>query len=413
MPIELLLLILLILTFIVGTTMDINIGLVAMVAAIFGGLMLAGMTEKEILEGFPTDLFVALLGITLLMGIASLNGSIDWLVGQLVRLSGGSLLILPWALFFIAMLVASFGTMAAPMLFIVGVGFAARYQLNPLLMGAMVLHGNQAGSFSPIAPYGVLFSQLAESSGFSTAPVLMYGLVVGSHIVLAVAVFFLLGGRQLVGAKISKEEVQTAVKEAGGLDFIRSMTVLGFLALLVTTVVFKLNIGIVAITIAFILMLLSDVETRKAATNQIAWPILLIIAGVLMLAGVLKEANVFVWLAQQAEHLGSPFIVGLIMCFLAAGVTAVSSTFATFGILIPMAAPFVMSGDLPATGLLAAIAISAAVTDISPFSPFGALFLSTAKQFDGQKLLKQCLAYTLKLILIVPPIAWLLLVVLG
>ena len=71
------------------------------------------------------------------------------------------------------------------------------------------------------------------------------------------------------------------------------------------------------------------------------------------------------WLASQAGQLGPPLFVGLVLCYVVAVVTGVASTAGTIGVLIPLSAPFVLSGELPSTGLLAAMAISAAVTDIS------------------------------------------------
>ena len=37
----------------------------------------------------------------------------------------------------------------------IALSFAAKHKINPLMMGMMVVHGAQAGGFSPIAVYGV------------------------------------------------------------------------------------------------------------------------------------------------------------------------------------------------------------------------------------------------------------------
>ena len=38
----------------------------------------------------------------------------------------------------------------------IALGFAGRYRINPLMMGMFVVHGAQAGGFSPISIYGTI-----------------------------------------------------------------------------------------------------------------------------------------------------------------------------------------------------------------------------------------------------------------
>src|SRR6185436_7315819 len=44
--------------------------------ALVVGVGLAGMSPASVLDGFPTDLFVTLLGVTLLFSIAEVNGTL-------------------------------------------------------------------------------------------------------------------------------------------------------------------------------------------------------------------------------------------------------------------------------------------------------------------------------------------------
>ena len=202
MPIELILIIGLVLVFVVPMVFDINVGVVAFVAAFLLGTLLLDRSSSEVLAGFPTNIFIMLVGITLLLGIAHQNGTVDWIVSNLVRLANGRLALLPWVLFAVGFLTSSMGPGAAPVLFVIGVGFIKRHGLNPVLVAAMVIHGNQSGGYSPIAPYGLLIAQLAEASGMQYAPITFYLGVVAFHIVLAAAVFVLLGGGKLIGQRI-------------------------------------------------------------------------------------------------------------------------------------------------------------------------------------------------------------------
>ena len=74
---------------------------------------------------------------------------------------------------------------------------------------------------------------------------------------------------------------------------------------------------------------------------------------------------------------------------------------------MPLASPFVLAGDLQASSLLTAMSVSAAVSDISPFSTWGAMFLAAASQvLDRQEIFRAQLKYTLYMVTIMPIIAW-------
>lgn len=413
MVLELQLLFLLVSVFVIGTRFNINIGLVALVAAYFAATVLMDLDDKAILAGFPTSLFIMIMGIMMLMTIANMNGAVDWLVARIVSATGGNMAILPWMLFFVGAAVSSFGVAAAPILFVIGLSFAVRYHMNPLLMGAMALHGNQCGFFSPIAPYGLLFSDLAERAGYSVDSFKLYIAVLVGHFILALIVFFIFGGAKLFKQRVSSDVIAQTVKDAGELSTERVVTLLGLASLLLGVVLFQLNVGFWAICISFCLLFFCSEDTKDKIVGAVPWSIVLIIVGVLIFVGVLQEAELFKWLADQAGLVGSPVVVALLMCFLAAAVTAVSSTFGTFSILIPLSAPFIINGDLSAVGLIAAIGISAAVTDISPYSPWGALFLGSSTEVNKNLLMKDMLRYVLALIILVPLVTWALFVLPG
>ena len=185
----------------------------------------------------------------------------------------------------------------------------------------------------------------------------------------------------------------------------------GFIALLVGSYL-GAPIGFLAVTISFLILLLSSPSSRRESLSHVPWFMILIIVGILMLVNVLQQAELFQWIANAALSIGTPEGIALVFIYLSAAITAFSSTFATFGFLVPMTAPLVVDGGLEGTSLLSSIAFSAAVTDFSPFSPWGAMFLGYAMQFDKQQLLKDMLRYALTLIATIPVISWLLLVML-
>lgn len=77
--------------FIIATALPINMGAVAFALAFIIGGVWVGLEGKEVLAGFPGDLFLTLVGITYLFAIAQKTApSICWCTGQCARCGGAS-----------------------------------------------------------------------------------------------------------------------------------------------------------------------------------------------------------------------------------------------------------------------------------------------------------------------------------
>ena len=412
MSVEIILLLGLLAIFIVPVATNLNVGLVAFVVAALIGSVVLGLDPRAILAGFPARMFVLIVGITLLLAIAQQNGTTDWIVNTLMGLAKGRLILLPWLLFLTAFITSSLGPGAAPVLFVIGAGLLARFQLNPLLIAAMVIHGTQSGAYSPIAPYGIVISQLAGDLAITYRPWSVYSGVVAFHIVLAGLAFVALGGLRLKGEVFDAAPVKADYHESSPL--LRYLTLAGFGALLIAMIGLGIDLGFAALGISLVLLSLSSRQLRTDSINQVAWPIVLVICGVLTYVSLIQEAGAIEWLAAQSELVGSATTVGLLLCYLVSIITGVASTIGTIGMLVPLSAPLITSGSLDGTGLITAMAVSAAISDISPFSTWGALFLaSVASVTDRDQLLRKQLLYTLILVTMLPFVAWLLFVVIG
>ena len=92
---EIISILVLIAIFIVATTLPVNMGLLAFAAAFLVGGLIAGLSADDLFAVFPGDLFIVLVGVTYLFGIAQVNGTIDWLVHLAVRGVGGHLAEIP------------------------------------------------------------------------------------------------------------------------------------------------------------------------------------------------------------------------------------------------------------------------------------------------------------------------------
>ena len=404
---ELILIVLLIAVFATAIVTGINIGLLALSASLFAGIYLLDMSGNEVLAGFPSAIFVLLFGLLMLLVISIKNGTVDWLVAMLLRSARGRIVFLPWVLCIAGFVTASLGPAALPILFVIGAGLSRDFDIPPLLLGAMALHGVQAGSFSPIAPYGLLFSTLGPQHLGEHSPLAVYGIVAGLHLFVAIGAFIAFKGPRLASRRLNAEELDALIENTPKINLPIALTLFGFLMLVFGAIFTDLGVGVIAIFITFVLMFTMSKDERGSTFAMVPWDVMMVIVGVLIYVSVLQEAGAITWLGDYAAALGGALVVVLALCFLSASLTAVASTFGTFGVLIPLSAPFVESGDISATTLLAAIAVSAAVTDICPFSPAGALFVGTQEPEIQKDVQRQALAYTLALIAIVPVTVWL------
>jgi di/tricarboxylate transporter len=191
----------LVVIFIIATTLPVNMGVLAFAAAVLVGSLVAGLTADDIFAVFPGDLFIVLVGVTYLFGIAQVNGTVDWLVHLAVRGVGGHLAAIPWIMFAVAAVLTAVGAASPAAVAIVApiaLGFAAQYGISPLLMGLLVVHGAQAGGFSPISIYGVIVNGLVARADLPQGEITLFLGSLFFNLILGVIVFVLFGGLGLL-----------------------------------------------------------------------------------------------------------------------------------------------------------------------------------------------------------------------
>ena len=188
--------------FLLATVYPIHMGALALAAAFVLGMWVlpgdAGARVDQIVAGFPGDLFVVLAGVTYLFAIARNNGTIGWLVQSAMRFVRGRVALVPWAMFFVAASLSAVGAagpasvaMVAP----IGIGFALRYRISPLVVGLMIVNGAGAGSFSPIGIFGSITNNVVERNGLETNPPVLFVLCMLLNVLLGVVIVSLLGAR--------------------------------------------------------------------------------------------------------------------------------------------------------------------------------------------------------------------------
>jgi di/tricarboxylate transporter len=438
--------------FLIATLLPINMGALAFVGAFVLGALVLGMDTDDIIAEFPGGLFLTLVGVTYLFAIAQNNGTIDLLVQGAVRLVRNRVALIPWVMFLITAVITAVGALgpaAVAIMAPVALGFAARHRISPLLMGMMVVHGAQAGGFSPIAVYGVIVNDIVGESGFESSPLAVFLASFIFNLLIALVLFVVLGGRKLMSSRMGgfiEEAAEARFRASPGMrradvaykgtgsgtygprdpagdDVVATKsredrisqpaTILGLIALAVIALGFKVDVGFVAITVAVILALISP-KAQSGAVNKIAWSTVLLICGMLTFVGVLQAAGTIEYVSDGVASLGMPLLAALLICYIGAVVSAFASSTAILAALIPLAIPFLETGAVGAVGVVCALAVSATIVDVSPFSTNGALVLANAPEgTDKDRFYKQILGYGAIVVVAGPVIAWLVLVVPG
>jgi Na+/H+ antiporter NhaD/arsenite permease-like protein len=428
--------------FVAGTVLPINMGALAYVAAWFVGVFALQMDEKEVLGGISADLVLTLIGVTYLFSIAKNNGTVDLIVSKAVQAVGGRVALIPWVMFAVTALLTAIGAASPAACAIIGpvaLGFARRYKINPLMMGMFVVHGAQGGGFSPISIYGTITNSVMADVGYEGTEMGVFIASLAVNTAMAVVLFLALGGRQLMRVRVDPADAAdaaghvvddlhtggTSVTASGqgasvstttrGLGVRRDhvLTLAAFAAVATTALAFDMNIGFVSITAAVVLAMLSP-QQHKDAVKQIAWPTVLLVAGVSTYATILTAAGSPEYIGNWAAGLGVAAIGALVLCYVGGIASAFASSTALLPVIIPIAVPLIAAGGVSPWAMAAALAVSSTIVDVSPFSTNGALMLANRPDtISEQAYYKQILNYAIVVTLAGPLLVWAILVLPG
>ncbi|MDI9907581.1 SLC13 family permease [Rhodococcus sp. IEGM 1406] len=433
----------LVLVFVISTVRSVNMGALALVAAFVVGTLVFTVDTSEILDGFPASLFVILVGVTYLFALARNNGTVDWIIHAAVRAVRGRVALVPWAMFAVCAAVTAMGAVSPAAVAIiapVAMGFATRYRIHPMLMGFMVVQGATAGSFSPIGIFGVITNDVMRQNGLPSSPALLFVSTFAAAAVVAAIAYVSFGGRALIARGASERVLVSAVgnasgggdtitgsgsgdsskgggkssggtaPHAGALNLERRLTLLGLASLALGALVFDLDVGFTALTVAVLLTLIFPASAR-GAVDKISWGTVLLIGGIVTYVALLQNQNTVQWLGDSVAHVGIPLLAAFLICLIGAIVSAFASTTGILGALIPLAIPFLMTGQVNATGLVIALAISSSLVDCSPFSTNGALVVANAAPEERDVVFGLTMRWGMTIMVVTPILAWLLFVV--
>lgn len=414
MSIELISIFVLLGIFIVGSIFPISLGVFGFVAS-FIIAIIGGLSTKQIFAVFPADLFVTIAGVSYLFAIVQKNGTIDLITKSGLRLVKGNHGVMPWVFFALTAFITIIGSSPPASVAIfapIALQLAARYGINPLLMGVMVVNGSFAGYYSPLNPLGLIVSNLMAKAQVTFSPVMLFVNALIYCVVVSMVVFIALGGLKALKSHAKIEEAAATTEAAEeGLTPYRLCTLLGIVLLIIAALVFKFHIGLTGFAIGLVLNLMSP--KTEGLAKLMPWSVILLLSGIVTYIGVLEKVGTVAYTANLLNQIGSPVLTVLIACYVAGILSSFASTTGMLAVIIPLIVPILQNPIISTMGVISAITIAAAIVDLSPFSTNGALILANAKVEDDNKFFKQLLILSGFFIVLGPGLAWLMFVLIG
>jgi di/tricarboxylate transporter len=365
----------LVVAMIVSCFTTINVGVLALALAWIVGVYLGSMSLNDVLNGFPTQLFLTLAGVTLLFTQAQLNGTLDRVAHAAVRICRGNAGLIPVMFFVLGSVIASLGpgnVATAAMLAPMAMAVAARAAIPPFLMAIMVGNGAQSGALSPFAPTGIIVTGLMNKIGLSGHELQTYIANLTAHAIIAFAGYFLLGGLRLFQHRYSGSESEASSRLER--SHWGTLTVIG--AVLVIVLFFDANIGMAAFTGAVILAALRLAD-HEQAIRKMPWIPILMVSGVSVLVALLDKTGGLDLFTAILARFATPGTLTGVVAFVTGIISVYSST---SGVVLPAFLPTVpglidrLGGD--PFGVASSMNIGAHLVDMSPLSTTGAMCIA-------------------------------------
>jgi len=397
---------------------DSNLGILAIGLAFIIGHIIGGVPVRDIIDGYPSRLLLILVGVTYFFGVAQTNGTLEKLTNYTIKSVKSNVAILPIVLFFLAVVISSIGPgqiatsamFAAP-----AMALTIKTGINPLLMAIVVASGAQAGALSPLTPNGIIANTIIADLGITQD----YSLTLWFHslitfLISALIAYVLFGGLklwkkgQVVG--IENDALKNIKVEPFTLN--QKITLAAIVVLVFSAVVLDLDVGFVAISLGFLLTLFK-IGDERAIFKVMPWGAIILVTGVTVLISLMEDIGGIELFADIMGRFSNPFTVTLVVGFIAAIVSAYAST---SGVIMPAFMPMApilleVIGAPPAAlvPLLFAICIAGHLTDVSPLSTTGAVFIGGAPaSIERRPLFNGMLIWGLGMSVFAAVIVWLL-----
>ncbi len=375
---------------IMGTITKTNIGLWAIFSAYILGSFVLKISPTEIINLWPTKLFLMLFAVTFFYSFATLNGSLEKLALHAVYICRSIPWTLPIVLYFLGFLLAGIGAGdgAIVLLLPISITIAGITGMNYFLAVSSVICGISIGGLTPISTIYIFIKELMEQAQYSQeiAGTYAYRALLHAFIlytIIFIAAYIIFKGYKIKAKEISKPSAfEGKQKITFGIIFlyICIMVFIPLLNIAFPKVIFleilkkNLNIAFVSFFCA-LLCLLFKVGDEKKSFLRVPWRAFTVLCGMSMLISIVTKTGsvdrISELLSLNISHSLSPVLFATfsgIMSFFVSGFV-VNTTF------FPLV-PGVAASGVDAGLLFSAITVGGLTTAVSPFSSMGAMAIA-------------------------------------
>ena len=395
---------------------DLNVGFLGIAFGIIVGGVFAGTPASKVMNAFPLSLFMILVGVTFLFGMAQTNGTMEKLTAYSIRACKGNTALVPIIIYILATFITTIGpgniagcALMAP----VAMAIASKVKMPAFLMTLLVVGACNGAAFSPFAPTGIIsngiIAKCAPELGIPAdyLNTLAWKIHFNSTIAqgfVNIGGFFVMGGlkwiREQKGAALDIDELAPKPEPFNAAQ----KTTLLLVAILIILVVVPglpgvkgtlpktitnmlSNVGSISFVLSIVLML-TGYGDSKAAVKVMPWSVIMMVCGVSVLIDVMDKAGGLNFLVEVMASVAGPTTI----CFWTAFVPAVISAYSSCsGVVMPMFLPMT-PGLVELTGgdpiaIISAIDVGSHLVDTSPLSTLGALCIASAGEEEDKGVL--------------------------
>ena len=362
----------------------INVGLISIAFAFLVGVLFGGMKVSEVASGFPSSLFLVLVGVTLLFAQAKVNGTLDQIAKRSVRLARGNPGVIPLVFFFLAMAIASIGPgniAATAMLAPIAMSIAGEAGISAFLMTVMVATGANSGALSPFAPTGIIANGQLARIGITGVewPTFINNFVAESFV--GIGGYFLLGGTKL----LARGGTASAEAETHTWSWQQKLTLVLIACWILSVFLFKVDVGMGAFIAAAVLTL-SRAAEEEQAVKSIPWNTIIMVGGVTVLISILEKTGGMDLFTGILTRFSTPDTITGVIAFVTGVISVYSSS---SGVVLPAFLPTIPGiieklGGGDAMAIAASINVGAHLVDVSPLSTLGALCIAAAPVHENR-----------------------------
>ncbi len=386
---------------VLGYKTKINTGFFCIAFAYLIGCFGMGLKTKELIASWPTSTMFVIIAVSLFYNFAAANGTLEKLSSSLLYACRAFPGLLPFALFFVAVILSVMGAAYFTVLaFLAPITLAICEESKmDKLTGAVAINcGALAGGNFPTGALGVVFRGLMdtayEAEPSLTAPdtfseeMKVFALAIVFSLILITIFRFAIKANREIGKGVTfkkPDAFDPKQRTTLNLMLIMMLLVLIFPLLkmflpnvaIIASISGKIDVGLVAMVFTVIALLLK-LAPQKEVIAKVPWNTILMIAGAGMLIAVAVKAGTIdalsAWIGSNVPKALIPIafsLVGAFMSFFS------STTGVVCPALFPLIPALAVSTGLNPAVLFACTILGAQSSAISPFSSGGSLILGS------------------------------------